>query len=126
MTWIPSVEYILALFNDQIEAPRLMNRDGLVSTLDKVQWGIPSQGIPTIWDQVSILYKEIIESHYFADGNKRIGILIAYIFLSKNGLEFAPPEGEIFSFTMDVAQGLKSHKEIKQWFQQNTNKKDKN
>ena len=120
MVWIPTVDYILTVFKDQIESPHLMNREGLISTLDKVEWGNPSQGIPTIWEQVTILYKEIIENHYFMDGNKRIGVLITYIFLFKNGFNFTPPQGEIYSFTMNVAQGNTNFSEIKDWFQKNS------
>ena len=84
MVWIPSVEYIETLYEDQIEVGDIINRQGLISTLDKTKWGIPFQDVPTIWEKVTILYKEIIENHYFSDGNKRIGSLLAYIFLSKN------------------------------------------
>ncbi len=120
MVWIPSVEYILTLFKDQIKECSLMNLQGLISTLDKVKWGIPSQSPPNIWNQVTILYKEIIEYHYFSDGNKRIGILLAYIFLYRNGYEFKPPKGEILKFTLEVAQGLKSFEVIQIWFQTNS------
>lgn len=123
MVWIPSVNYIELLFKDHIKSGQLMNRNGLFSIIDKVRWGIPFHDAPTIWDQVTILYKELIENHYFSDGNKRIGSLLAYIFLFKNGYEFSPPEGEIFSFTLDVAQGLKNSKELKEWFKKNTKKK---
>ncbi|TET60025.1 MAG: type II toxin-antitoxin system death-on-curing family toxin [Promethearchaeota archaeon] len=122
MEWVPSVEYIETLLEDQIKAGHLMNRQGLISTLDKVKWGIPFQDIPTIWDKVTILYKEIIENHYFSDGNKRIGSLLAYIFLFKNGYEFSPPVGEIYRITMEVAQGLKKFDEIKEWFKTNSKK----
>ena len=122
MVWIPTVEYIIALYNDQINVGKLMNRQGLLSTLDKVKWGIPSQGIPSIWDQLSILYEGHINGHYFQDGNKRIGALLAYIFVSKNGYDFLPPQGEILSFTLEVAQGLKNFDEIKNWFQSNSKK----
>ena len=122
MTWIPSVQYIITLFENQIEQPQLINQDGLISTLDKVRWGIPFHDVPTIWDQVTILFKEIVENHYFMDGNKRIGILLAYIFLNKNGYDFIPPKDEIFSFTMAVAQILKSFDEIKTWFFRNSQK----
>ncbi len=122
MEWVPSVEYIETLLEDQIKAGHLMNRQGLISTLDKVKWGIPFQDIPTIWDKVTILYKEIIENHYFSDGNKRIGSLLAYIFLFKNGYEFSPPVGEIYKITMEVAQGLKKFDEIKEWFKTNSKK----
>ncbi len=122
MAWIPSVEYIETLFEGQIKAGHLMNRQGLISTLDKVKWGIPFQDAPTIWDKVTILYKEIIENHYFSDGNKRIGSLLVYIFLFKNGYEFSPPKGEIYRITMEVAQGLKKFDEIKEWFNKNSKK----
>lgn len=116
MIWIPTVEYVEELLKDQIKVGQLMNRQGLMSTLDKVRWGIPFKDAPSIWDQVTILYKEIIESHYFSDGNKRIASLLAYIFLYKNGYEFSPPEGELYRVTLDVAQGLKSFEVIKDWF----------
>jgi len=120
--WIPSAEYIEALFKNQIKAGYLMNRQGLISTLDKVKWGIPFQDAPTIWDQVTILYKEIIENHYFSDGNKRIGSLLAYIFLFKKGYEFSPIEGEIYSMTMNVAQGLIEFEKLREWFNKNSKK----
>ena len=125
MVWIPSIEYVESLFEDQITAGKLMNRKGLVSTLDKIKWGIPFQNVPTIWDQVTILYKELVENHYFSDGNKRLGSLLAYIFLYKNGYEFSPSKGEILIITLDVAQGLKSFEEIKNWFQTNSRKIEK-
>ncbi len=122
MVWIPTVEYIIALFTDQINAGKLINRQGLLSTLDKVKWGIPFQDIPSIWDQVAILYEELINGHYFQDGNKRIGSLAAYLFLAKNSYEFSPPQGEILSVTLDVAQSLKTYEEIKNWFKSNSRK----
>ena len=120
MTWIPSVEYILSLYEQKIEEPILINHAGLQTTLDKVKYGIPYRKKPTIWEQVTILYKEIVENHYFHDGNKRIGVLIAYIFLQKNGYDFNPPEGEIFDVTMEVAQVKKEFDEILSWFSKNS------
>ena len=120
MIWIPTVEYIEELFRNQINVGQLMNRQGLMSTLDKVRWGIPFKEAPTLWDQVTILYKELIENHSFSDGNKRIASLLAYIFLYKNGYEFSPPQGELYRVTLDVAQGLKSFEVIKDWFRINS------
>ena len=103
MIWIPTVEYVEELIKDQIKVGQLMNRQGLMSTLDKVRWGIPFKDAPSILDKVTIL-------------NKRIASLLAYIFLYKNGYEFSPPEGELYRVTLDVAQGLKSFEVIKDWF----------
>ncbi len=122
MVWIPSVEYIKVLFDDVIKSGKLMDRRGLISTLDKVVWGIPFQEVPTIWERATILYKEIIDHHYFSDGNKRIGSLLAYIFLYKNGFEFSPPEGVVYEVTMKVAQGMKEFDELKEWFKSNSTK----
>ncbi len=122
MIWIPNLDYVEELFKDQIKVGLLMNREGLMSTLDKVQWGIPFKDAPSIWDQVTILYKEIVDNHYFSDGNKRIASLIAYIFLYKNGYKFSPPKGDVYEVTLDVAQGLKSFDDIKDWFKRYSNK----
>ena len=122
MVWIPSVEYIIVLFEEKIKTAQLINRQGLMSTLDKVRWGIPFKEAPSIWDQVTILYKEIIESHFFSDGNKRIASLLAYIFLYKKSYEFAPPEGELYKVTLEVAQGFKSFEVIKDWFKAHSKK----
>ncbi|MHA1732285.1 MAG: type II toxin-antitoxin system death-on-curing family toxin [Promethearchaeota archaeon] len=118
--WQPSLEYILVLFKNQIGNPVLINEGGLVATLDKVRWGIPFGEPPSLWDQVTILYQDIIQYHFFHDGNKRIGSLLAYIFLHKNGYSFEPPVGEIFEVTMEVAQGVRSYNEIKAWFERNS------
>ena len=121
MTWFPSIDYILIQFEETIGfKPVLMNRQGLMGTIDKARWGFPYRSKPSIWEQASILYKEIVENHYFIDGNKRIGILIACIFLEKNHFQFLPPVGEIFSMTMEVARGKQSFDHIKGWFQQNS------
>ena len=123
MLWVPTIEFILTIFKEHIKNAQLKDRDGLISTLDKVKWGIPTQGIPNIWERASILFRDIVEYHYFSDGNKRIGILLSYLFLEKNEQEFSPPKGEIFSMTMAVAQGLKSFDEIKEWFTKYSKKK---
>ena len=102
--------------------PILMERGKLHGTLDKVKYGIPFKGRPTIWEQATILFKEMVENHYFADGNKRIGILITYIFLYKNGYLFQPPKGEVFSMTMAVAQVQKNFEEIQTWFIEHSGK----
>ena len=116
MTWFPSLDYVVELYRKTIGKPFLMNRGGLATSLDKSMHGVPFHDPPTIWDSVTILFKEIVENHYFDDGNKRIGILLAFLFLEKNGYEFSPPTGDVFDVTMAVAQGAKTADEIKEWF----------
>jgi len=122
MVWIPDIDYILEVFEERIEKPFLMKRSGLESTLDKVIYGIPFQPEPDIFDRATIIYKELVEAHYFADGNKRIGLLIATIFLEVNGYKFDPGNDDAYENTIQVAQGLKSYEEIKVWFEMNSEK----
>ena len=123
MKWIPTKDYIIAIYEEYIEKPiPIINKEGLKSTLDKILHGIPFKSNPNIWEKVTILYKELVENHYFADGNKRIGILIAYLLLSKNGFYFSPPKGEVYSVTIKVAKLEMSFDEIKNWFQQHSKK----
>ena len=122
MIWIPTIEYILNIFKEKIGKSILMNNSGLKATLDKVQWGIPFQPNPTIWDRVTILYKNIVEEHFFADGNKRIGLLLAFIFLNNNGYDFITSNDDAYKITLEVAQGLKTYEEIKVWFKSNSKK----
>lgn len=122
MIWIPTIEYILNIFKEKIGKSILMNNSGLKATLDKVQWGIPFQPEPTIWDRVTILYKSIVEEHFFADGNKRIGLLLAFIFLNNNGYDFITSNDDAYKITLEVAQGLKTYEEIKVWFKSNSKK----
>jgi len=121
MIWLPKLSYILELFEERLgEKPFLLKKQGLKSTLDKIEWGIPFQPGPTIWDRVSILYRDIVEEHFFADGNKRIGFIISVIFLNKNGYFFDTTNDDVYEMTIQVAQGLKSFEEIKEWFEKNS------
>ena len=122
MVWIPSIEYILVVFQENIKAPQLLNRQGLISTLDKVRWGIPTQPKPNVWDQVTFLFKDIVEQHFFMDGNKRIGILIADLFLINNGHDFSPKKGEIYSVTVETAKRRMNFQDLKEWFLSNSKK----
>ena len=121
MIWLPSLSYILELFHERLdEKPILMNQQGLKATLDKVEWGIPFHPKPTIWDRVAILYRDLVSEHFFADGNKRIGFIIAVIFLNKNGYFFDTTNDNVYETTIQTAQGLKTFEDIKEWFKKNS------
>jgi death-on-curing protein len=85
-----------------------------------MRWGIPTQRQPSIWDSVVILFKDVVEQHFFLDGNKRIGILLADLFLYRNNFSLDPAVGEIFRITIETAQGNVSYGELKKWFEQNS------
>lgn len=117
--WYPTIELIEVIFEKQIGYKvQYANKQNLESALDMIKWGIPSQPPLTIWEKTGILMRNIVQFHVFADGCKRIGIHITYIFLRKNGylLEPQDPE-EMFHFPMNVSKGKLSLSEITRWFQ---------
>lgn len=97
-----------------------MNQEGLKATIDKAEWGIPFHPPPTIWDRVTILYRDIVSEHFFLDGNKRIGFILAVTFLNKNGYFFETSNDDVYETTIQTAEGKKSFEVIKKWFKENS------
>lgn len=122
--WYPTIELIEIIFEKQIGSKvQYANKQNLESALDMIKWGMPSQPPLNIWEKTGILMRNIVQFHVFADGCKRIGIHISYIFLRKNGYVLEPPDPEeMFRFPMNVAKGKFSLSEITQWFKINSKK----
>lgn len=47
----------------------------------------------------------IVQNHPFVDGNKRVGLLAALIFLDVNGHRLATADDRLYELTMSVAAG---------------------
>jgi len=47
----------------------------------------------------------IVRNHPFADGNKRVAFLAAYIFLARNGYRLAATEDAVVTEVMSLAEG---------------------
>ncbi|MGV8939333.1 MAG: type II toxin-antitoxin system death-on-curing family toxin [Allorhizobium sp.] len=47
----------------------------------------------------------LAKNHAFIDGNKRIAIVAAAVFLMENGLEIEATDGELYTFVLAVAAG---------------------
>lgn len=59
----------------------------------------------------------ITKNHPFIDGNKRVGFVTAYSFLSINGIELSAPEEEIVIVMTGVADGSVGEATLSSWFQ---------
>ncbi|MBN2436503.1 MAG: type II toxin-antitoxin system death-on-curing family toxin [Spirochaetes bacterium] len=53
----------------------------------------------------------ICQNHPFIDGNKRVALVAALVFLDFNGVEIADPEEKLYKAVMNLASG-KMNKEI--------------
>jgi death-on-curing protein len=111
--------------------------DYLLEAVDSQVFGQPLY--PSIADKASLYMFNVISNHIFQDGNKRTGLAAALLFLKLNGKNLKveltsirandksiPNKGNttneiLFHFTMELASGLISLEECKQWFAENIN-----
>ena len=60
----------------------------------------------------AVLFRSVIKNHPLVDGNKRLGLTCAFIFLLVNGYLFWMPRAEAVAFAVDVAEGSLDAAEI--------------
>lgn len=70
---------------------------------------------PTLYLKAAALMDSLINNHPFIDGNKRVGITAAGLFLRLNGRRLVVSNAELEAFTLRVAQGLSSVEVIAAW-----------
>jgi len=61
----------------------------------------------------------LLRNHPFVDGNKRVGLLTAYVFLARNGIQLAAPEADAARATLALAAGEMDEKEFAEWLRRN-------
>ena len=54
----------------------------------------------------------ICQNHPFVDGNKRVALVAALVFLDFNGIDIDDPDDELYPIIMGVAQGKKDKKTL--------------
>lgn len=58
-----------------------------------------------IYEMAAAYLFHLVMNHPFIDGNKRVGVVVALVFLDINGYEFNAPEDELAETTVAVATG---------------------
>lgn len=67
---------------------------------------------PTIGAMAAAYWHGLVMNHAFVDGNKRIGLRVAVIFLAVNGYCLTQSSSEVEDVTMRLAQGEVSREEL--------------
>jgi death-on-curing protein len=62
----------------------------------------------------------LAQNHPFHDGNKRVAVMAAYVFLDVNGWDLDVPPIELESVTRQVAAGETKKDELTKWMKQHT------
>lgn len=118
--WL-TADDVLFLHAEQIRlyggAPGLLNPGALHSTLARPQ-NLASYAAPDIFDLTASNAFGFAKNHCFVDGNKRIALASAAVFLLDHHFLFVAPTDEVAAKIEGVAQGSVSEAELAIWLRQ--------
>jgi len=77
-------------------------------------------GKPAIFDLAASYAFGLVKNHPFIDGNKRVGFIVAVVFLELNGYRFQASEAEAAVRTLALAAGEMSGAEFAAWLKANS------
>ena len=102
-----TISEILEVAQDHVGTYQFLHEDQLSYLVDvvKAKFG-DSELYPSIYQKAAVYARQIISGHIFLDGNKRIGMHCAILFLEFNGCVLRSDiEDSIISLGFDVAEG---------------------
>ncbi len=59
----------------------------------------------------------LVQNHAFVDGNKRVGVLSALVFLHVNGVKKLPAPNALQAATLRVASGTMTKRALVEWME---------
>jgi death-on-curing protein len=65
-----------------------------------------------VFEMAAAYLFHLARDHPFADGNKRVALHAAYVFLALNGFRLEAEPGRLYEFTMAVASGQVGKSEV--------------
>jgi len=120
-----SLDEILAIHQDQIA--RYGGSEGVL------HWGMLQSAIampaasfagqflhPDLYEMAAAYLFHVVQNHPFVDGNKRVGAVAAYVFLSLNNVRLTADPSQFEELVMSVARGERSKSEVTIFFRDNS------
>ena len=102
-------------------SPGLRDLGLLSSAVARPQATFDGQDLyPDLFSKTAALMDSLVRNHAFIDGNKRVGITAAGLFLRIHGRQLTASNAELERFTWDVAQTHASLDSMTIWFEQNS------
>jgi death-on-curing protein len=86
----------------------------LESALARAQ-NLRAHGTPSLAELAAAYAVGLCRNHAFIDGNKRVGLAAADVFLQLNGCELVAPEAEAVVMTRELAAGQCSESDYAVW-----------
>lgn len=75
---------------------------------------------PDLYHKAAALLDSLVRNHPFVDGNKRVGIAAAGLFLRRNGLRLTASNAELEQFTLQVARSEASIEPMVAWLKRHS------
>ena len=124
-----SVEQVLQIHEAQIERfggpAGLRDPDALESAVARPAMTFGGEDLyPDLLSKTGALMHSLVMNHAFVDGNKRIGVTAAELFLRLNGYRLEAENAELEELTMTVARGDLDAEALAIWFRQRTSRED--
>ena len=102
---------------------RGLRDEGLLDSALNRPLQLSAYGDPSPFELAASYAGGLVKNHPFLDGNKRIGFMAAYVFLSANGREFQASEETAVIQTLGLAAGEISEEDYALWLEQNSEAK---
>ena len=126
MIWLPTLQHVIKLHEKTVArsgGSQGVRDAGLIeSALMRANAAFgSSEAYPTIEEKAAAVCCGLIGNHGFVDGNKRIGIMVMLLILSKNNVILRYTQGELIRLGLDAAQGLLSVADVAEWIKKHMN-----
>jgi death-on-curing protein len=118
-----SVDQVLLLHELQIErfggSRGLRDRGGLESAVARATMTFDGEDLyRDAAAKAAALMHSLVMNHAFVDGNKRVGVAAAELFLRLNGFRLGASDKELEELTLSVARGELDAESLGIWFRQ--------
>jgi death-on-curing protein len=122
--WVPKSAVLAiheALIAEHGGAAGVMSDDLLESSLASPQ-NLLAYGAPDLFDLTAKYAASLTSNHPFRDGNKRIALTVAGVFLELNGYRLVASEEDAVSAVLALSTRTLDEKGLAEWLRLNTRK----
>jgi len=124
-----SLDQILQIHEAQIErfggATGLRDPGALESAVARPAMTFGGEDLyPDVPSKAAALMHSLVMNHAFVDGNKRVGVTAAELFILLNGYRLDASDPELEELTLTVAKGELDAEALAIWFRQRISRED--
>jgi len=124
-----SLDQVLQIHEAQIErfggATGLRDPGALESAVARPAMTFGGEDLyPDVPSKAAALMHSLVMNHAFVDGNKRVGVTAAELFLRLNGYRLDASDPELEELTLTVAKGELDAEALAIWFRQRISRED--